>query len=833
MIQQLKCITLTAVAVLALGATPAVAVSSPLANGGFEDGATTASGWAPFGDSGYAVDSAEHHSGTRSIRCSLSADGVAGASSTVTFDQTEPAPIVVSGWSKADNVSGSPDNDYSVYVDLTYMDGTPLWGSTASFDTGTHDWQQEEITITPSKPVKSIAVYALFRHHTGTVWFDDFDAHAVDTSRMFDGQSITPPSPNAVSAIGSWFVRDLSAGSTAVLPIGDVRGLSLAVVDHGDVERAWLVNRTDRERCVTVYYVERRPGAVWWDDIRSSRPIERGLEYGKLTTVSVGATGEMSLYPFGCVTPEPHPNPLLGKEREPEGPHPGALAGRALGVPADLGPRVQRIEYNSRLHLFYVAFDVALKPAGDRFGHDHADLGVVRYDVDPRWGFRDAAARYYGMFPEAYRRRATAEGIWMPFTAPSTVDHVQDFHFAYHEGDNSVATDRAEGILSFRYIEPMTYWMSMAPSDARDYDTALGILKQRASGDKVDESRQALSVLSSGSEGVDGRFNVSFENTPWSNGAVWVLDPNPAVAHGQGTWTSGKVNALAVPALGKSKEPDGVYLDSLESWADTLDYAGRDLDASTSLTFTPKNLRPVIPTWFSVYQDVQSLSVDLHGEGKLLMANSTPWRFPVFGQLLDAMGTETDWNSGGHWGPDSDSNMNLRRTTCYHKPYLLLMNTDFSQWTMADTERYFRRCLFYGIFPSFFSADAATHPYWESPNLYNRDRPLFEKYVPAIGKLSAAGWEPVTQAWTSTPSVWCERYGSRFVTLLNSTQQPARTTLTVDIGKLGLSVKPQRRVVVSDLFTGDLIAEVPARSVVSVPVDVEGGDVRALSITVR
>lgn len=96
-----------------------------------------------------------------------------GASQTVPINQTEAKPLVVRGWSKAEDVSGPTDNQYSIWVDLTYTDGTPLWAQTASFKAGTHDWQMAEMTIYPAKPVKSATVHAIFRYHSGKVWFDD------------------------------------------------------------------------------------------------------------------------------------------------------------------------------------------------------------------------------------------------------------------------------------------------------------------------------------------------------------------------------------------------------------------------------------------------------------------------------------------------------------------------------------------------------------------------------------------------------------------------------------------------------------------------------------
>ncbi len=57
--------------------------------------------------------------------------------------------MIVSGWSRAQNVNGTPDTDYSLYTDITYQDGNNLWGQAAPFRTGTHGWQRVEFLIQP------------------------------------------------------------------------------------------------------------------------------------------------------------------------------------------------------------------------------------------------------------------------------------------------------------------------------------------------------------------------------------------------------------------------------------------------------------------------------------------------------------------------------------------------------------------------------------------------------------------------------------------------------------------------------------------------------------
>jgi hypothetical protein len=153
---------------------PAHPGPSLLRNAGFEQapgGDVVA--WTPW-QKGFRIAAGAGRGGSQAVLCANDAtEGEYGAGQTVTLNRATIAPLVVSGWSRAENVSGSPDAGYSLYVDLAYADGTPLWGQTAEFRCGTHDWERREMRILPAKPVKSLTVYCLFRGHTGRVWFDD------------------------------------------------------------------------------------------------------------------------------------------------------------------------------------------------------------------------------------------------------------------------------------------------------------------------------------------------------------------------------------------------------------------------------------------------------------------------------------------------------------------------------------------------------------------------------------------------------------------------------------------------------------------------------------
>ncbi|MBR9975876.1 MAG: hypothetical protein KFF77_09875, partial [Bacteroidetes bacterium] len=85
------------------------------------------------------------------------------------------------------------DNDYALYVDSRYMDGTSLYGQCARFSTGTHDWEYSSFVIRPEKPIEYCSVYVLFRRHTGEAWFDQLALRRYEEPS--DVRAFPPDSP--------------------------------------------------------------------------------------------------------------------------------------------------------------------------------------------------------------------------------------------------------------------------------------------------------------------------------------------------------------------------------------------------------------------------------------------------------------------------------------------------------------------------------------------------------------------------------------------------------------------------------------------------------------
>jgi hypothetical protein len=784
-------------------------------NPGFEelqDGRPLA--WANW-QAGCRAAPGEGRDGSGAVTCVWQKEGEQyGASQTLTLDQERAMPVIVRAWSKALEVSGTSDRDYALYCDLQYMDGTPLWGQVAPFDVGSHDWQQREVTILPAKPVRSITVHCLFRGHRGQVWFDDTELHqlaAAAGSAILDGVPVVPEAQaslrgaemrggglalradqeqGTVSRVivgttelptgvgpGGFLVRDVAANSDwHGFRDGQCEELGLALETRwvmGGNETVWvsgtLRDTTGKDRAVTLLFalpVDAR-GAEWGGGLRDGRPIASG-EYSDPVSMGTGATGTMAQYPFSCV--------YTGEW------------GLGLGVDLDR-PSQYRLAYNADTQQYFASFDFGLVPDA-QYGPSAASFGLVLYAVEPQWGFRSAAQRYCDLFPEAFACRSKQQGIWMPFSKISEVEGWEDFGFKYKEGNNETAWDDAQDILTFRYTEPSTWWMAMPKEMPRTYEAAMDLAGKIARGEVKGSQAKAQALLSSGLFDEQGRYMMRFLDTPWCDGAVFSMSCLPGIPgevnDAQIGWNDHVKEQLYGP--NRQGDLDGEYLDSLEG------YVTNDLNfrrehfavANRPLTFTMSSHVPVIHKGLAVDEFVEWIADDVHGLGKLMMANGVPYRFTFLCRNLDVMGTETDWVRQDKWQPMGHDHMGLIRTMCAQKPYLFLMNTDFDALE-PYVERYFQRCLFWGMYPSMFSpvASSSQGAYWITPRWYNRDRNLHKQYQPIIRRVAEAGWQPITLAKTDTPGVLLERFGPNeagetFITVFNDGKEEQTATVTVD-----------------------------------------------------
>ena len=114
-----------------------------------------------------------------------------GAAQFISLNQTTPQPIVVSAYSKAQDVASSEEvalatpaerrqhfdaregHTYCMHLYLDYQDGQWPEVHTVPFSAGTHDWEEKTIRVEPIRPVKTAMVLLEFHQPQGTAWFDD------------------------------------------------------------------------------------------------------------------------------------------------------------------------------------------------------------------------------------------------------------------------------------------------------------------------------------------------------------------------------------------------------------------------------------------------------------------------------------------------------------------------------------------------------------------------------------------------------------------------------------------------------------------------------------
>ena len=694
----------------------------------------------------------------------------AGAVWSLALNQTEARPFTVRTEARCERgPGGTRTRAFSLYVDLVYMDGDHLWGQTADFAPDPQrGWRAGTVTVIPAKPVRSASVYCLYRGLPGRV---RFRAPAVRIREQAD-LALFDAQPVALGDLprheAGFLVRDVQRADDGYAPIpvgGEAKGVRLSVVEtpaaDGATYRVTVEDRTGRDRALTLVYAWPLPAGdlVFEEDPRTAVPLaDNAPQRSDAQAMGCGAGG-LNRWPFGAVS----------------------VGGRGFALGIDTAhPAYFRTAVHPRTRLLFIAFDLGLAP-------EKRTAAFAFHRFTFTGGFRGALAAYAAREPDAFKTRVPEQGIWMPFRAIKSVENWQDFGFKFKEGNDETAWDDAHGIFTFRYTEPTTWWLSMDKAHGTNRFTMADCLaKVESLAAKGDPRARAWrgSVM----RDEDGARVGRVMDTPWCRGAIWLLSPLPDIA---GICEYKVKNTEADFAKFYAKPfpvgQDGEYIDSAEGYlTPTLDFNRAVFAASdTPLVFSSdEDHRPALFKGLSMYEYVRRTAARVWPRGRFVMANGVPGRWPWLPAYVDVGGTETQWiDEEGRWRPESHRSLLYKRALSMGKPYCYLQNVDFEKFAYADMENFMRHCVAYGLFPGCFSHNASEGHYFTRPEVYNRDRPLFKKYVPLCKMLSEAGWRPVNTLVASTDSrVFVEQFGARYVTVFNSARATVKVRLTAKVG---------------------------------------------------
>ena len=743
---------------------------------------------------GWTLDFSTSHSPPYSGHViATGAPGDHGASQLVVLNQSEPAPLLVSGWGRGEALTG--DSGFVGWtITVTFADGTSTVEA-LPLPVGTFDWQPRSVTIKPSKSVTSLLFRATASGVVGDVWFDTMRVYPVLSAVLsFEGEAIAASEPDSVqpgclgvvsndgtvSLIlnGSGQVTGLTAGGQDVHAPAAAPFSGLLIRDQSTPGQPWLriagsaqssgpnvtqqavVGEAGAE--VTAHYLS---GAdhlqvdviitptddddrVW--SVYLALPVQGGGTFGAdINTELSTATGSAS---NTTKAGNPEPFGATGSiSRVPIGPITYESSGLTLGYPLTV-PRLTRLSYEADPGLLVMAVDVA----------GPSTFRALIYSHKPDWGFRAALQRYYEISPESFGDRAEKHGLYVTHGDPAGIEDPQDFGFAFHQlaGDQLAlaASDTQAGITPLREALSVSQSVVSLPADTDPYDPVqvLGHLT-----DQVQEGDlHAMATVASAVHDASDVPLITGCPAPAQCARVVVngdptLDPSPFPQ----TWT-----ALHWPDSASDLAQGEVMLD-LGAAAGTCDYRATHVEAAAVRTWTTAERRPCVPGAWSAAAVLSSIGADVVVADGLRAATAELSAYGFWAGHLDVLNSRRDFWPGGVWNPDPDWLMSLRRTLMGPKPVSVTLATDLSNLTHAEVEQALRYCLFYGVFPTFEAA------YWADEALVARDRDLFHAWIPEIRSVSEAGWQPVTEVLALPPGPRVERWGAApdaaYLTVLN------------------------------------------------------------------
>ncbi len=220
-----------------------------LRNPGFEEELTA---WGSSATGQVERDTQVAHGGEASVRMrNESRAQRSEVSQTITLNQERPTPILVRAASRGE-VAGPPDRGWSLYVDIYYTDGTPLYGRIHQLATDTDQWQIGELIIEPEKPIRNVNVYLLLRDRAGTVWFDDV---AVMEDPRRQGNLAREAAVSVDSSYSGYDAEPINDG--IAYPAADAHWTDEAWASADAAAPHWIELRF--ERPVTI-----GSAAIWW-----------------------------------------------------------------------------------------------------------------------------------------------------------------------------------------------------------------------------------------------------------------------------------------------------------------------------------------------------------------------------------------------------------------------------------------------------------------------------------------------------------------------------------------------------------------------------------------
>jgi len=579
-------------------------------------------------------------------------------------------------------------------------------------------------------------------------------------------------------------------------------------------KRAWASDNTDKPHWIEIEFTEEaelaRVDVYWsrerfgfatsqqlhlerWDgkqwlrvDAKASSEAPKLGDAEKAQFASRKEGSFTEVYPLGCVTAVDQ------------------STGLCVAIPPG-SPQVFRIEYDHGRKALALALKFGLSPLPRNPAvKSRAAFRFVLYEVDGKWGFRDAARRYYELFPDLFVRRTKLDGLWMlgdPLKVPNP------HHYAYREhGEKQAELDEMWGIQTCPYVlvgqrEFMTEATSheQAMADYAKLDPTLRSFYGPGLKEIIDNCSlrhpdgRHITWLRRRGGSLKGPAVCTFPMNP--DPSLW--EGTERKTAGRGTLARVKETIEAFPLV------DGTYVDSLSSWGGYLN-ARREHFEFADLPLThDKAGNVVMDNAITHLEFLRELRTYLHGKGKILFGNGIRKKRAWAGFLCDVGGVEANRSvhrNAGHYA--------FFRTISYQKPFLLLYYWKYPEMDLPrhGVSEYVQSAVAFGIAPE-------TRPFGKERA---RDMDLYSTFIPILRRINQAGWEPIPHGAATDRAVWLERFGAGkgglFFTLYNPAAEAKTVGVEIDFKSIGHGAGLPIREIVTKVTPDLTKIELPAKS---------------------
>ncbi len=695
----------------------------------------------------WSLDQTVARTGRCSMKVQLAAARPSGGLS-IELPVQPNTPYRVSMWLKT---AGCAPSFYTVQLDAAGRPDPDHPQVCISHANKHSDWFQLSSDLVTSPVCRRLRVYSNLWHQVGTAWLDDVAVRCLADDYLTPQQlALGRVEPLADGVRQQWESPEQAlAMTTTWRAVGD------QVLVDGEVR-----DTSGRDRAVTVSV--RLPlaaeGWTWYDDLSRRQAITPGVTYGAARVL--GDRRVISLYPFAA----------LGNDR----------AALALAVPLD-EPRMFRLSYDT-VNGYCLNWEFGL--AKDATKHPRrATFQALLYRLDPRWGFRSAAQRYYELRPQHFTVRLSqpgGAGFMQPvadWNDPKVFPSATSI-WNYHQREAKELHQR-EATRLYSYTEFTGWWgwaLGITPEQAKQRPTPAAAWARVGELAQTTNPNQnvARCILNCVPHGRDGRRLLHTDYEAQWGGYNYLCNPDPEIEGIGGrtnrfslTWER---EVSQVDAFGL----DGMYFDCAFVFA--VDNFRREHFrwSDYPLVFDHQSKQPVLPMVFSIHECAKAIADAMHARGKTTMANYSVTDFATelfCAPLVDLLGNEMLWTWTG------DPKLSLQRVLAYRKPVSMSWQEAKLGWPDGTKERELKQAMLYGTFYQ----------------LSRLDPELRERWVPLTRRLHNAGWEPITLASaTGGERLRLERFGrvadgNLHFAVRNDGAQPATVALTFEAAPLGLA----------------------------------------------